>query len=182
MRLLSTALMLACIISACIISACKYIPSFSEIATRSASRESALPVKEPCMLALNNGRACRMSTQRCEQALSVLSEVKNRPLASQKEILKDAFVQKVTAQKISSAELCETELERWALNTIALGKSAPYDVAALIIPGLQEIKFLVWGGGMMAGFLGDGVGSACMSAVGASISYAESKQWIACKR
>lgn len=176
MRFLTTALMLASIIPGC-----KYIPSWSEIATRSASRESALSVKEPCMLALNNGRACRMSTQRCGQALGVLSDVKSRPTESQKDILKDAFVQKVSAQYISSADLCEPELESWALKTIALGKPAPYDVAALIIPGLQEIKFLVWGGGMMAGFLGDGVGSACMSAMGASISYAESKNWISCK-
>lgn len=99
-----------------------------------------------------------------------------------KDISSDAFVQSSVEMKMANADVCLPELETWAIKSFALRKKADYDVATLTVPGLQEIKLLIWGGGMMAGFMGDGIGSACMSAVGAGISYAESKRWIQCSK
>lgn len=110
-----------------------------------------------------------------------MKELKNRPSRTQTDLLADEFVQKISRSSEKITEKCNIDLERWVIASFAGGKRAPYDVAGLVIPGLQEVKLLIWGGGMVAGFLGDGIGSACMSAMGAGISYAESKNWIKCR-
>ncbi|MEN9826928.1 MAG: hypothetical protein RI953_2673 [Pseudomonadota bacterium] len=161
------------------ISACRFFTTLSEPATRSASPFGA--DKTECALALSSGTVCRMSIQSCTRAVEVMKDIQARPANQRRDILTDEFVQKTSQSKDKIEENCIIELEHWALESIAGGKKAPYNVAGLVIPGLQEIKLLIWGGGMAAGFLGDGVGSACMSAIGSGISYAESKKWIQCK-
>ena len=123
-----------------------------------------------------------MSQRGCTEALAVLQDIQLDKALAGKNISNDAFVQNSVEKKVSPSDVCQPELETWAIKSFALRKKANYDVATLTIPGLQEIKLLIWGGGMMAGFMGDGIGSACMSAVGAGISYAESKSWIQCAR
>ena len=91
-------------------------------------------------------------------------------------------MRKTTQSKVVAGPQCDKGIEDWAISSFATGKRAPYEVASIGIPGLQELKLLIWAGGMAAGFLGDGVGSACMSAIGSGISYAESKRWIRCGR
>lgn len=157
---------------------CRFFPSFSEINTREASLPGV--EKNECKLALSSGTFCQMSQASCSRALAVMTEIKTRPRGAETNILDDSFVQKATQATSQALEACDAELEDWALSSFASGKRASYNIAGLVIPGLQEIKLLIWGGGMMAGFLGNGMGSACMSAVGAGISYAESKKWIAC--
>jgi hypothetical protein len=159
---------------------CRFITSFSEINTRQATSPDA--VKNECKLALSSGTFCQMSQASCSRALAVMTEIKTRPRNAQSNILSDSFVQNATQATSTSLDKCDAKLENWVLSSFASGKRAPYNVAGLVIPGLQEIKLLIWGGGMMAGFMGNGMGSACMSAVGAGISYAESKKWIECGR
>lgn len=123
-----------------------------------------------------------MSQRSCTEALAVLKDIHLDKTLAGKNISNDALVQSSAEKKVMSTDICQPELEAWALKSFALRKKADYDVATLTIPGLQEIKLLIWGGGMMAGFMGDGIGAACMSAVSAGISYAESKSWIQCVR
>ncbi|MEY3901030.1 MAG: hypothetical protein RL189_336 [Pseudomonadota bacterium] len=162
----------------CALAGCKYL-SFSETMTRTA--EPKPQTAEPCFLALSNGEICQMGAQQCSNSRAFLDEFKKNPPPSQRDILKENLVQTVIRKEVQSAQACNADLERWALKTMAAGKPAPFDVAGLSIAGLQEIKLVIWAGGMMAGFMGDGVGSACMSIIGAGVSYAESKKWISCR-
>jgi len=161
-------------------SGCRLLSSASEVNARQAS--SLKPKINPCYLALSSGVQCQMGARACERALVIMSEVKKRPVNLQRDILADEFVQKMSQSKVDSVTQCDKEIEDWTIASFAAGKRAAYEVAGIGIPGLQELKLLIWGGGMAAGFLGDGVGAACMSAISAGISYAESKRWIRCGR
>ncbi|NBW80349.1 hypothetical protein EBR21_01215 [bacterium] len=161
------------------LSGCRFFTTLSEPATRSASPVGA--DKSECALALSSGTTCKLSLNSCAIAVEIMKDIQARPAHLRRDILADEFVQKTSQSKEKIEEACNVEVERWALASFAEGKRAPYNVAGLVIPGLQEVKLLIWGGGMAAGFMGDGVGSACMSAIGAGISYAESKKWIQCK-
>lgn len=162
----------------CALVSCKFL-SLSETMTRSA--QPKLQPAEPCFLALSNGEICQMGAKQCENNRAFLDDFKKNPPPSQPDILKDNLIQSVIQKKPQSAQPCNSDLESWALKTMTAGKAAPYNAAGFTVTLLQELKLVIWAGGMMAGFMGDGVGSACMSAVGAGISYAESKRWISCR-
>jgi hypothetical protein len=159
--------------------ACRLLTSLSEPAARQAT--SLKTQNNDCTLAMSNNVTCRLSAESCERALEIMKDIAQRRSKSSRNILSDEFVQKVSASSEPRQEACSPSDEKWALSSFAQEKRAPYEVAGITVPGLQEIKLLIWGGGMVAGFLGDGVGSACMSAIGSGISYAESKKWIICR-
>jgi hypothetical protein len=159
--------------------ACRLLTTLSEPAARQATSLKA-PAGD-CTLAMSNNVTCRMSSGACTRALEIMKDIKLRSTRASHDILADEFVQRVSRSAEPRQESCNSSDEQWALKSFAGEKKAPYDVAGIVVPNLQELKLLIWGGGMVAGFLGDGVGSACMSAIGAGISYAESKSWIKCR-
>ena len=175
MKKLTCAGLTALMLSLC---GCRFFTSFSEPASRQAS--SLKSKSGQCALALSSGMTCLLSEGSCHQAIELMKEIKIWSQTKKKTILNDDFVQQVSRSSEVPTEKCDRDLERWVIATFSAGKPAPFDVAGLKIGGLQELKLLIWGGGMVAGFLGDGVGSACMSAIGAAIGYAESKKWIEC--
>jgi hypothetical protein len=165
-----------------ILGACMRKASLSETATRTSSfknkenRDAGV-----CMLATSSGTVCRLSLRACDQARAALKDIQADKTARSINLLEDTFAQSALAKGIQSSQVCEADLETWSVKSLSLRQRAPVEVASISMRGLQEIKFLIWLGGFAAGMLGDGVGAACMSAVGAGLGYAENKGWIQCK-
>ena len=90
-------------------------------------------------------------------------------------LLKDHFVRSAAPVDTETLDACDPELQDWALQSFARRQFAPYDVAALNIPRMGDLRLFLSSGGILAGLMGDGVGAACMSVIGAGLKYAQTR-------
>jgi len=132
------------------------------------------PHFESVVLATSEGSVCRVSKD--ARATAILEHA--RP--GDPRVIDDPFVRQASASDLHARAdtTCEPLFEEWALRSFVLGHSAPYDVAALTIPMLGELKLLLSGGGIVLGLTNHGTAAACVSALSAGLDYAQQRGWV----
>jgi len=139
-----------------------------------------LEEKNPLIININ-GKSCLVHDKNKSSVSAIMQEMssfKNSPTDTKE--LKKAFPQDEVKNFSDSKNLspCDLETESWVIASFAKKSIQPYEVAALGIPHLSEIKLLIFGGGFVAGMAGDHIGASCMSVIGAGVSYACDKGWL----
>ena len=139
-----------------------------------------LEEKSPLIININ-GKSCLVNDKNKSSVAAIIQEMSSlKNSSTDTKVLKKAFPQEEVKSYSDSKNLspCDLETESWVIASFAKKSIQPYEVAALGIPHLSEIKLLIFGGGFVAGMAGDHIGASCMSVIGAGVSYACDKGWL----